>query len=191
MSFAIPITPETWLTRAKNEGVDCLSPCDLPINGSNLPSASKLEVEVYLTFRSYWEERYAKDLRPGVLGISDEDYVAVKDYIKGNKYYGKYLDDINEFSSRKRPLGELPKLGAFTLVRHFQQQITQTDVFISSSKHAISPMMTRSRTAAAAAANLSTEDRTSRRLDFVSDGGTGVQSPSRASSPIRRTYTSR
>lgn len=42
-------------------------------------------------------------------------------------------------------LKDLPNLGVFTLVRYFQHQITEDDVVDSSSKHIISPMITRGR----------------------------------------------
>ncbi|KAK2813958.1 hypothetical protein FQN50_000359 [Emmonsiellopsis sp. PD_5] len=188
MDFEIPNSEAAWLAAAQARRVDCFSPCDLPVNGANLPSASKMEEEVYLTFRSYWVENYANSLTPEVLGSTQQDFEDAKKFLKGRKDYGRYLEDVDKLRTQTRPLGKLPDLGAFTLVRHFQQQITQHDIRTASSKHVISPIATRSRTAATTAAAVAPakrstfEDRTCRQFDFQGGGRTSSRSPAGRSS---------
>ena len=181
--MGIPTDLASWVDSARDAGVHQFSPCDLPVNGDSFPSASKMQMGVYLTFRSYWKDNYANALTLGVLGLSVGDLEAAKKHLHRRRDYERYLDDVGEDHTQKRPLGELPDLGAFTLVRHFQQQITLDDILASSPKHAISPIITRSQTAAATAANpSSSEERTKRRLDFQGGGGTGTRSPAGSSS---------
>ncbi|PGH11483.1 hypothetical protein AJ79_04858 [Helicocarpus griseus UAMH5409] len=145
MEFIIPRTPDMRLEAAQRAGVDLLSPSDVSASGDGLPSASKTE--------------------------KGEDHEAAVKFLGQRKDFLGYVKDVDKVGTQRRPLGKLPDLGVFTLVRHFHQQITQEDILISSAKHAISPIMTRSRTAAAAAAAAATakaEERTSRRLDFKS-----------------------
>ncbi|RMJ21311.1 hypothetical protein PHISP_07821 [Aspergillus sp. HF37] len=183
MTSGIPTDLDSWVDSARDAGVHQFSPCDLPANGDSFPSASKMQMGVYLTFRSYWKDNYANALTLGVLGLSVGDLEAAKKHLHRRRDYERYLDDVGEDHTQKRPLGELPDLGAFTLVRHFQQQITLDDILASSPKHAISPIITRSQTAAATAANpSSSEERTNRRLDFQGGGGTGARSPAGSSS---------
>ncbi|OAX84911.1 hypothetical protein ACJ72_00697 [Emergomyces africanus] len=149
MAFAIPKNLDDWLEQARRAGVDQLSPCDPTIN--NLPSASNMEQNIFLSFRSFWETHYANTMDSKVLGISEEDHHTAKKYLSKSDDYKRYINDVKEYRNQRRPLSQLTGLGAFALVRHFQQQINQTDNLTSSTKHDVSPTInTRSRTAAAA-----------------------------------------
>lgn len=152
MAFEIPTNETKWLAAAKAAGVDGVYPCTCPANSTKLPSASKMDPNVYLTFRSYWKDYRPDEVSLEDLGLSQEDVKEAKARLKRSSPYKEYLADIDAFSNRGRPLGKLPDLGAFTLVRHFQQQITNTDREDAAEKVNVTPIRTRSRTAALDAA---------------------------------------
>ncbi|EDN09882.1 predicted protein [Histoplasma mississippiense (nom. inval.)] len=130
-----------WLEAAKAAGVDGVHPCALPANSTKLPSASKMDPNVYLTFRSYWNDYRPEEVSLEDLGLSQKDAKEAKARLKRSSPY-----------KEGRPLGKLPDLGAFTLVRHIQQQITNTDREDAAEKVIVTPIRTRSRTAALDAA---------------------------------------
>ncbi|KAK2808999.1 hypothetical protein FQN50_004273 [Emmonsiellopsis sp. PD_5] len=152
MMDTVPTSSREWEEAAKGAGVFDITLYDAAANAGNLPSGSKMEQGVYLTFRSYWTDNSANRISPEILGISREVHAMAQQYLSKHKDYKLYIDDVSNFRNVRRPVGKLPNLGIFTLVRHFHQQITKVDVLEASSKHIISPVKTRSRTAAAAAA---------------------------------------
>ncbi|EGC49273.1 conserved hypothetical protein [Histoplasma capsulatum var. duboisii H88] len=111
-----------------------------------------MDLNVYLTFRSYWNDYRPEDVSFEDLGLSQKDVKEAKARLKRSSPYKEYLADIDAFSNRGRPLGKLADLGAFTLVRHFQQQITNTDREDAAEKVIVTPIRTRSRSAALDAA---------------------------------------
>lgn len=199
MVIKIPPNARSWEEAATELGVLNTPVYDAGSNGGNLPSGSKMEEGVYLTFRSYWKEFPANRISPEMLGISKDVHRAAELYLSKHRDYRSYVADVETFGNVRRPLGKLPNLGIFTLVKHFHEQITKVDVPDACPKHVISPVQTRSYTAAAAAAAAATDATTAnpassthrsisrgrRRLDF--DGGEQPRRPTPTGTESRST----
>ncbi|OJD20185.1 hypothetical protein ACJ73_08484 [Blastomyces percursus] len=176
--FIIPEKPAEWDQTAGKARVHDQSLYDIQPNATKLPSASNMDRDIYLTFRSYVTRKDANNLKPEMLGILKEHLDAVKNHLEDRKDYKDYLDDVQDVRNGRRPLGTLPNLGVFGLARHFQQQITNKDIFESSVKHVISPIVTRSRAAAAARQDHS-EERSGRScFDLRGSGALRSSTPS-------------
>ncbi|KAK2810685.1 hypothetical protein FQN50_002728 [Emmonsiellopsis sp. PD_5] len=180
--FIIPEKPVEWDQTAKKARVHDQSLYDIQPNATKLPSASNMDRQVHPTFRSYATRKDANNLKPEMLGILKEHLDAVKKHLEDRKDYKDYLDDVQDVRNGRRPLGTLPNLGLFGLARHFQQQITNKDIFESSVKYVISPIATRSRAAAAARQDHSEEKSGHSGLDLRGSGALRSSTPSVATS---------
>lgn len=84
----------------------------------------------FLSLRVYWKDSLGESLNPEELGISSRHHELVekkkkkKKHLKNCSEFRKYIKDVRDSRDRKTHLRDFPNLGLFTLVRHFQLQIS-------------------------------------------------------------------
>jgi hypothetical protein len=102
-----------------------------------------MEEKAFLCLRTVWKLDDAEAFDPvKELRISSNDLKLADDHLNCSREFEVYIHHVMDTRGNKTALKDLPDLGVFTLVRHFQLQITRENVSDISPKHIISPIMT-------------------------------------------------